>query len=345
MALLWYDGFDNYNSTTDMASQISNVISYLSLLGSIQAPGRGGFGKMINNCNYVNMSVNTSSNIIIVGGAFANISNPGYQALGGCYIQFQDFSGAMLKVYFSTEYEQIIITSNGVTLYTSPSAFWNKAAFNFFEIYVVFSATAGQVKVQINGELVINLQNVDTLPTGTSNFNYLSISGADGNSLFSIDDLYICDGTTGPGTYPNNNFLGDVRCATLFPVGNGVVQWTPLANTNWQEVSETAMDGDTSYNFSDTAGQQDLFNFAALTGVIDQIVAVQIKGAYRKSDAGTRVLQQQLLSGTTQSGGAQTYFGLSYAYVTDTYPNDPNTGVGWTLAAVNALQAGYKLIS
>jgi hypothetical protein len=139
--------------------------------------------------------------------------------------------------------------------------------------------------------------------------------------------------------------LGDVRCLTLFPVGNNSIQWTPLANTNWQEVSETAMDGDTSYNFSDTAGQQDLFNFQALSGVINQIVAVQIKGAYRKSDAGQRTAAQQLVSGATQVAGATTYFGLSYQYVTDLFPNDPNTGVGWTLSAVNALTAGYKLLS
>jgi hypothetical protein len=179
----------------------------------------------------------------------------------------------------------------------------------------------------------------------TSNItSRIVIAGPGANSIL-LDDLYLADGTTGPGSYPNNSFLGDVRSATLFPIGNSAVSWVPLANTNWQEVSEIAMDSDTSYNRTATAGAQDSFNFNPLDVDVNQVVGLQVTVAVRKEDAGARtVAPVVVIAGETYVGTAVSV-DVSYLYITSLWPINPGTGASWTAADVNAMQAGYVVVT
>jgi hypothetical protein len=160
-----------------------------------------------------------------------------------------------------------------------------------------------------------------------------------------LANMYICDSTTGPGSYACNTFLGDVRTAALFPTSNGTVSWTPLTGSNWSEVNEVAFDGDSSYNYTSAAGNQDILNFGSLVGTVSGILAVAVTGAYRKDDAGTHTLAQQIVSSGTQEAGATISVPGTYVYDTDVFVLDPATGASWTVTGVNALKAGYKLLS
>jgi hypothetical protein len=113
--------------------------------------------------------------------------------------------------------------------------------------------------------------------------------------------------------------------------------------TNWMEVTEDNNDGDVSYNSTATVGAQDMFNFQPLTGNAPIVLAVQTIGSYRKDDAGTRNVSPVLTSGGTTVTAAARQLATLYAYYVDLYPLDPNTGAAWTVAAVDALQAGYTL--
>jgi len=136
-----------------------------------------------------------------------------------------------------------------------------------------------------------------------------------------------------------------VSVDTTFPVSNGAVQWTPLANSNWQEVSEIAMDSDTSYNFSSTPGQTDLFNMGALRAATSVVLGVQVTGAYRKDDATARQVAQQIKSGATQSAGTTNSIPSGYAYYTDLFVLDPNTAASWTVTAAGSAEIGYNLVA
>jgi hypothetical protein len=48
-------------------------------------------------------------------------------------------------------------------------------------------------------------------------------------------------------------------------------------------------------------------------------------------------------SGATEVGGTDTALSTSYGWLTRVDTTDPNTGVAWTAAAVNALQVGAKV--
>ena len=158
--------------------------------------------------------------------------------------------------------------------------------------------------------------------------------------------MYYCDGTTGPGTYPCNSFLGDVRDSTQFAVGNGgTIDWTPLANTNWQEISEVQFDGDASYNRSNSAGAIDLFNPQVLNADIDQVVCLAVTLAVRLEDAGARLIAPCIQIGSTVYVGTPQAVDLSYLYITSYWPINPSNGASWTTTEVNDCQFGYKIVA
>jgi len=113
--------------------------------------------------------------------------------------------------------------------------------------------------------------------------------------------------------------------------------------TNWIEAHDA--DGDDSYNFSSTPGATDRFTFDALPSTITYVLAVQVVGAYRKDDAGTRIIQQVIGSASSEVLGAAFAIPQSYVYCYDMFTLDPSTGSSWQVSAVNGLHAGYSIAS
>ncbi len=101
----------------------------------------------------------------------------------------------------------------------------------------------------------------------TADQHFFAVPGYQGvkTTDFTIDDLYLCDDSVGPGANACNTFLGDVRVSTLYATANGAVSWTPLANTNWQELADVQMDrGRHIPNSTGTVGASDTILFAPL---------------------------------------------------------------------------------
>jgi hypothetical protein len=121
-------------------------------------------------------------------------------------------------------------------------------------------------------------------------------------------------------------------------------EFTPNgAATNYGCNLQNPEDGDTTYTSSSTLGQHDLFTVANLPIVPANILAVQQRVIARKDDAGARELQTELKSGTTTVQGTSTAISTSYGALITIYETDPNTSGAWSTAAVNALEAGYKV--
>lgn len=340
MALKGYDGFDHYSAAADFFAKdgfIQYSLPAVSANPTFVSPGRTGDGK------YANLS-----GLVVTFGQRVASAGVGFGTIGGTTWSFVDSIAAQTQVsvqFNSSNYTIVVKRGDGTQLYLSPNNVWGADVWNFIEIWLVVDSSAGSVRVDVNGQTLVNLTGINTQHSSNAWWDQLSVPGLPVNLPF--DDLYYCDSTSGAGTYPCNAPLGDMHVFTKFAVGNSSVQWTPLANANWQEVSEVAMDSDTSYNSTTTAGNEDLLNFGALEATISKIIAVQVTGAYRKDDAGSRVIKQALKSGTTEVYGVD--FSLptnQYAYWTDApWVVDPNTSVSWTLSGVNAVSAGYNLVS
>lgn len=194
----------------------------------------------------------------------------------------------------------------------------------------------------VSGSLNLYLDGLSALSysgnTGTASIDTLQL-GAKLSANADIgyyDDVYVKTGSTR---------LGERRVETLNTAANSSVTWTPLANTNWKEVSEVICDGDASYNFTSTAGNIDLFGINSLAENPVTISTVQVRAAIRKTDATSRVTHTVLNSGGTQQEGADWAVAGTYLYDIDLWDLDPHTSAAWTPAAVDAALIGYKLVS
>jgi hypothetical protein len=196
----------------------------------------------------------------------------------------------------------------------------------------------------------LTVSGVNTSADGTVNVTqaYVGVVAQSGQlsgnpNMVYFDDLVLLDTTGGA---PTNTFLGDVRVLTTFPTGAGnLTQWTPLASTNWSQVSETAMDSDTSYNYSGTNGQIDLFTQGGLAVTPLTIFAVKIRCASKLDSAGGDTLAGELRSASTNYVSAAQPVLSTYSYLDFIWTTDPGTGVAWTKTGVNAAQIGYNRVA
>jgi hypothetical protein len=128
--------------------------------------------------------------------------------------------------------------------------------------------------------------------------------------------------------------------------GVNQVIWTNRgAAADWQAVSELPNpDNDFSYLVDGTVGHITRFTFPAIAG--SSVIAVVGWPFADKDDAGARAIRVVTLSGGTQGdNGSDITMGSSYAYQMGVLDVDPNTGVPWTVAGVNAAEFGTKVIS
>jgi hypothetical protein len=367
MAILAFDGFDHYNQKADWLSRSNNFIQYQQPATNANqvtfVTGRNGFGKAME------LSPGASSDIWTFGQRVANcfIGFAGrFPSQGNgvtLYLMDSTLNLCNLTVVFNplnysiqlwTGPNKSLFNQVGTLVYSSPNNIWSGQVWNFFEIWANISGS-GFFKAYVNGVLLASFTGntrgpaQSTSPFAQPNLWWdqvgFQLTNVGGSSLMQVDDLYYGDTTVGPGVHACDQPIGDVRVATLFPIGNNTVQWTPLSGTNWQMVDEVAMDSDTTYNSTSTAGNEDLLNFQSLPSTVTTIYALQVTGAYRKDDALSRTIKQAVKSGVTEAYGANYSIpDTSYAYFTDLFTLNPNTSANWTLSDVNGMSAGYNLV-
>ncbi len=248
------------------------------------------------------------------------------------------------------------MTQNGTGLAGGTSSNALTVGFYYYvEMRVVIAGapsgvSANTCSVNVNGDEWLSLSaGARTLPDGvlTGGFNIMVLGrhGIGNGGLLNAftatgdyDDLYFGVG--------GDTFLGDVMINPLYTTGNGASHdFTPLTGTNWGEVHEHPPDDDVSYVHSVTPAALDLYTFDQISGS-PAIKGVQLNTWLRKDDASSYVVHLVMVSGMTTNETTVNFTpNVSYRNYFDMIDNDPNTLAPWTAAAVNALQAGPKLIS
>lgn len=372
--LLGFEGFDNLpdNDSSDNLSRLTGFIQIPPSNGGgpfvkIVRPGRNGLGGAV----FVSSLLSpfglfqlvfakrmTEFVIGIAAKTFTGFSPPSDDSL---IMLFQStLSGGQFIVQFSKVNGKVLVFGGdvglgefvpvGPTLFTSASGIFTPDVHNYIEVKAKIHPTDGYIVVQLTppGEkarIVVNLQGIRT-QYATDN---LVDSVAYGHPWFGtadmeFDDLYVEDEIAGPGNDPCNDFLGDMTVLTNGPIGNDTAQWTPLANANFVEVNEAAFDGDVSYNYTQTPGARDSFNFPALKQTVSYFYGLQIKGAYRKDDAGFREIAQFLKIGATRYyAPTRSLPDTYYPFYVDFWRLNPATSAEFTDRDYNALAAGYEL--
>jgi hypothetical protein len=168
-----------------------------------------------------------------------------------------------------------------------------------------------------------------------------------GGQFLTIADFYLLDGT---GPAPFNDYLGDIKIETLRPTADGATSgWTPNSGSaHYSRVNETGEDGDTSYVSTATVGATDTYAMAdsvAASGLT--ILDVIAYAMARKESAVTHSVAPVVRTGgTTYPGaGVNPPNSLAYTALLAEFPVNPATGVAWTQAEINAIEAGVRLIA
>jgi hypothetical protein len=356
MSVIFVEGFDHQNTNSDLATgdDWSTAVNGLTISASYARFLGKGLG-FITPSGFPQLAKLFPSNYsqMIVGFAYNSLTNDDVNPIA---IRFSSGGTAgneqiSVTVNWQAEGQINVYKGNaGGTLLGSVTGIPNiGGVWCYVEIQVNINASTGSVIIRINGNQVLSLTNVDTDPQSTGNFNLLSFNQAAAGASFYIDDIYCIDPTSGGA--PWNAFLGTINgvtVETLFPASNaGTQNFTPSPNTNanWQNVSETAMDSDTTYNYDPTNGDKDLFNIGSLSSNPVNIWTMAVRAAARIDASSTVNLENRIVSNGTEVDGSAVDLGSTYAYQTTIQETDPNTSAAWTEAGVNAAQIGYKISS
>ena len=340
MTLLFCDSFDHYTTMPNVKGWV-----IYSNSPSIGAYGRNGTnGLHCTDKGYGAMQPLPSlPAAVIVGVAFRAAGLPGVPLLS-----LMDTGTVQMGLTLTTNGALQVTRGTGTVLGTTGIGIIAPNAYNYIEMQASISTSVGAVTVRLNGNVVLTLTNQNTQSSGAAQVTHVALCGTAagfGGVAYDYDDLYICD-TNGAR---NNTFLGDVRVQAVLPTGAGnYTQWDGLtgAATHWQAQSQNPPDDDTSY-VSDTLGTPghiDSYAMADLIPTSGTVPAVQVSAWARKDDGGGRTLSPMVRSAAVDGLGAAQSLVTTYGYITSVFEQNPSAGA-WTIALVNAAEAGVKAVA
>jgi hypothetical protein len=221
--------------------------------------------------------------------------------------------------------QTLLGTSAPVFVYTTGADEWNYLEAKWFgdtvngSIEIRFAPPGGPMAV------VLSLTGINTVAYAAAPFaNQVQLLADVGISFDCyMNDYYVADWSDG------STYLGGVKIYHDMPFADGSpVQWTPLANLNYEEVNEVPPDGNASYNSSGGVGQIDQYkhNLSAVPSNSSVLAVQHIMTA--KTDT-SRALSS-VVEGTAHANPV--YLGGDYSMFTYMYPTNPATGRSWAHA-------------
>lgn len=323
MSLLYIDGFEHR----------SHLGRYNGAAGpGFTSPGRFGGYYMTNSTGTLTRYVTASTKLLVGLGIRMSNTEVICKLLGDSgtteHVRLQRTAAGAI---------QLIIAGSVVA--TSPVNSLLPSVWNYLEVSATVSDTVGVVVVRVNNVQVLSFTG-DTRNGGTN----LTLDAVDlPASFIDFDDWYIANDL---GTL-NNAFLGDVQVQTLIPTGDGassaLVGSDGDSLSNYLNVDEAPASA-TDYNGSATVGAKDTYQMADLVAATSAVLGVQHDMYAYKSDAGAGTARPVVRSAGVDYPGTTVGLPTSHAYYQDLRETDPATAALWTVAAVNALQAGMEVV-
>jgi len=342
MAILWWDGFDQYPDDADVRAVPAYSLSSTSMdTHGTLINQRFGVGRCID-CNMgspADSLVFTFPAAIVgctVGFAYNDLATAFLASPGSVIMRLRNGGTALINLQIDNTGTIHITNAASAILASSAAGLVSSNAWHYYEVEAVRDAAAGQVRVWLDGVQIINATGLNT---GAVNFDRMIWYTWAANVSLLYDDFYFGNTAT--------DHLGDVRVDTLYANADTVEKdFSRSAGAdNYLLVDEAFWDADTTYVFSSTVGHLDLYEFGNLAVTPSQIHGVKVRTVAKKDDATVREIRTQLKSGATTANGATFTLGTSYTIKDDYYMTDPNTTAAWTAAAVNALQVGPEIIT
>ena len=207
------------------------------------------------------------------------------------------------------------------------------------------NGTNGAVRVYINGVLAVQTgasDNIDTAATASDDWDQVHVLGSTNlgsppQDSWCFDDVIITDDTTSaPG-------LSEYMILPLVPTSDDTVQMTRSTGANNFGTVDEVPPSTTDYNEATASGQEDIYGFSDTTFTPQNVLAVQ-SSTYVARDGVIVSGQHTVVSGATTNRTTAETLSASGAYraTSGMWITDPNTGIAWTAANINAAKFGYK---
>jgi hypothetical protein len=336
MAVIFMDGFDWY-ATADLFKRWTNysgiTVWSVSAASARAASGQGLLMSAGSGYVYKSFGANYVSGLL----GFA-VQLPVTTAS----VQIATiFDGTTEQCSIRTNASSVITVNQGTTVKATGSTVISSATWYYIEFKFTINGSTGVAQVKLNGAAEIASTGSLDL-TGTANNYWNGIALNRPNISTQFDDVYLLDTTTGS----NTDFLGPVQVVARYPDGNGnASSWTPNGGSNMGCVSEPYEDGHTSFVQSATANQIDTYTMQNLPAAAGSVYALaQHTVAAQDGGAARTIAPVYRISGTDYVG-TNVNTSASYQFLSEVKDVSPATSAAWTVAEVDGLESGFKLIA
>lgn len=351
MAVRGYDGVEHHGTSTSRMAQAGwiqigdgSIISSDKRTGTYAwqfSNGGGGFRR-----NYEGMSATCSKAGLAMGWRFPSFDNPGNH----CIMQWRNSSN---RAHISLQVNglgRIMVMRGGRDALSAPSTqigISTKAlvpnTWNHIEAEVLLHASAGHVKIRVNGKEFYYLEGVNTIGAISGNgfhaafafgsFDSSASSGAYADAKW--DDCAWWDDEV--DAHHDGSFIGQ-HGVTYLPANlDGTYEeWTPSSGVDsFAMVDDIEPDEDSTYISSDTIGQRAAFGCATPPANVEDIECLAVVARVKKTDTGDADISLGVITlGATEDSLTQfavtsdyhTYYGL--------YPINPETAAAWNPVAM-----------
>lgn len=261
--------------------------------------------------------------------------------IAGVFLALMDGTTVQVQLEFANTGTNIIIRNGSGAVLGMAAIPCELGVWHYYELQVVFNATAGSVILKKDGATLTTLTGVPTIYSAHASADTLWLSSNNGNCVY--DDIYMCDAT---GAL-NTTFLGDCQAVLFEPTQDGVhTAFVPSVGTShYPMVDEIPADGDATYVASSTVGAIDTYRTptAATSG---SVRGVKISMTARKDNAGNRNVGFVFGDGVHAVTNLGAPIALSTDYerqVTAVMETNPLTSAAWTLADLKADEFGVTV--
>lgn len=356
MPIVSVNGYAHYTTAAQGNTKIAAAGSVTAGAGAFGAPG------VVNQGERYAFPASAQREVFF----YAKFSQPGNNAglvalfSGGTsqvWMDVQPDGGATITSGEWAAFGDAIQGSRGSTVIgTVPAGTIQFGVHNSFKISVTHHPTTGTFKLVINSITVVDVTNVKTIgvsfpgntwnpprPTPPYSSSVLHFNNSGGwvgvnTAQATISHVIIADAI--------GDIVGTPRIGTLFPNGAGATSsWTPSAGSNWQNVDEVTPNDDTDYNSSDTVGHVDTYAMQDTPAGVGAISGLAVTVRVTKTDANSRTVAAVLRIGGVDYVHA-TAKGIpgGWAFLQWFWTLSPATGLAFTVAELDALEAGVKII-
>ena len=361
---LWEDGFDHYGTNINHLLDGSYAGIGAGVLSTAH-PATGSYGLQIGgSANFDGSCIRwvlpaavdklgVAAHFYFAGLPTDNSSGTIFDFLTATPIHSQiaavvDSNGA-IRFYRGRNYQTLSGENGTLIAQSNPIIVAN--ANNHIEVQAYIHASAGWVRVAVNGVHRFEATGLNTLFNTDKIVSVGQINGftgSTGSANFYMDDYYIYDFTGNPavdtdfcpttdGSGKATNYIGELQVWPLFPNGDTAsAAWQKSTGTTGYTLIDEHDPNDSTYIFSNAAGDLSEFDLDDLPPEITYIRGLGIHARMSKSDAGATMLKLGMKSVAATTDAPERPVTTVPTFWRDAIDVDPNSSARWTRSSLNA---------